>query len=154
MLSPFLWLLRVGALLKKVDMAALERPETLGIVARCHQLYADDVLSALAHENQATVEEAAECSAEAHEEGLKDLGLKTAHEKSENFLLSPDTATDDSIFRRRPNATYTEAARTQNGEEAKRAETFQAEIREANGSSIMLQTEREDATLPALRSWE
>ena len=102
-LPPFLWLLHISALMEQVDATGNNVSALLDRVARCSLLYAGDVLSALAHMDAEVVTQAAGESATAHGEGLKELGQKTATDKSENFLR-PRLTKSWSLFRRFPNA--------------------------------------------------
>ena len=66
--------------------------------------YADDATYAMAHEHEPTLATAAWDEGEAATEVLKDLGLFTASEKSENLLIPPEDTVGD-LYRRRPSAT-------------------------------------------------
>ena len=113
----------MNALLKKIDASAEASSGPLARVYRCNLIYADDVLCASAQTEPETAQLAADESDRGNNEGLGELGLRTAPAKSENSLLNPFAELKE-LFRRGPGATATgeivRAEKRSNGRQQRR----------------------------------
>ena len=105
-LSPFLWIVHINPLLNSIEKGVRDRIAALGLPDRfciCLLLYADDVICTVRCDDLDLIVCIAAAVAEAIEESLGRLGLRSTPVKSKNFVRPPGF-THTGLFRRCPNA--------------------------------------------------
>ena len=103
-LSPYLWNLHIDRLFEGVTArrrAYMEQMSLPPMPPILDSLYADDVLTAIAHKSPCILEKLSHISARAYKESLEDLGLSTTVPKSANLVIE---ATEElgPLFKRAP----------------------------------------------------